>query len=124
MECADQSCVHHNAPQRVKRVRYNEDEPDVDAEDGRTAYEKSLAAKTTLVESFGARRNLQAIQAAQRNRVDAEALSAMSKTITSRCALSGSCRVCVCPRGQAPAGWFGVSLPVFDSFRRIPLHHL
>lgn len=62
-----------------------------DVEDKRTDYEKTIAAKTTLVESFGARRNLQAIQSAQRNRVGAEALSGVSAAITSRCVRTVMC---------------------------------
>jgi hypothetical protein len=75
---------YHCHAQRVKRVRYV-DAADEELEDSRTDYQKQIAAKTSLVESFGARRNLQAIQSAQRNRVDTEAISGISAAISSRC---------------------------------------
>lgn len=71
------------SPQRVKRVKYA-DAVEEELEDSRTEYQKAIAAKTSLVESFGARRNLQAIQSAQRNRVDTEAISGISAAISSR----------------------------------------
>lgn len=87
--------------QRVKRMKFSTELDGEDVEDKRTDYEKTIAAKTTLVESFGARRNLQAIQSAQRNRVGAEALSGVSAAITSRCVrVYCVCEYALCAHGD------------------------